>query len=132
MSSPFDSLIPATLSLVLACTAPVKAVPPGSLEGHLRIVSAKEVDLADGDASATAAEAYAEYPLIVMSGDGKKEIARVAVDGDGNYRTALPPGNYVLDVQDRIRRHVRANPKRFTIVSRQTARVDLKIDTGVR
>ena len=98
----------------------------------MRIVSAKEVDLADGDASATAAEAYAEYPLIVMSGDGKKEIARVAVDGDGNYRTALPPGNYVLDVQDRIRRHVRANPKRFTIVSRQTARVDLKIDTGVR
>ena len=124
--------MPACLSIVLACTAPVGAAPPGVLEGHLGIVLPREVDLADGDAPAITAEAYAEYPLIIWSGDGKKEIARVNVDADGNYRRPLQPGDYVLDVQDRVRRHLRANPKRFTIASNQTARVDMEIDTGVR
>ena len=47
------------------------------------------------------AENYAEYPLIILSRDGKKEIARVTADENGNYRVALPPGDYVLDVQGR-------------------------------
>ena len=46
--------------------------------------------------------------------------------------TALPPGDYVLDVQRRARGHVRAKPQRFTIVSNHTVRVDMDIDTGVR
>jgi len=106
--------------------------PPGFVEGHLKIISGKEVELADGNAPAITAENYAEYPLIILSHDGKKEIARVTADGNGNYRTALPPGDYVLDVQRRARGHVRAKPQRFTVVSDQTVRVDMDIDTGVR
>jgi hypothetical protein len=135
MSSLFKNLIPAWLSLVLACTASVNAAPPGFVEGHLKIVSPKEVELADGngpETTAESAEKYAEYPLIILSRDGKKEIARVTADGDGNYRTALPPGDYVLDVEGRARGHVRAKPRRFKVVSRQTTRVDMDIDTGVR
>jgi hypothetical protein len=132
MSSFFKNVIPAWLSLVLACTASVNAAPPGFVEGHLRIVSPKEVELADGSTPAITAEDYAEYPLIILSRDGKKEIARVTADGHGNYRTALPPGDYVLDVQGRARGHIRAKPRRFKVVSRQTARVDMDIDTGVR
>jgi hypothetical protein len=129
----FKSLVPACLSLVLACTAPVHtAPPPGILEGHLKIVSPREVDLAGGDAQANTTEVYAEYPLIVLAADGKKEIARITVDNQGNYRASLPPGDYILDVQDRAHRHVRAAPRPFTVVSRQTARVDMEIDTGVR
>ena len=45
------------------------------------------------------AENYADYPLIILSHDGEKEIARVTADENGNYRVALPPGDYVLDVQ---------------------------------
>ena len=132
MSSLFKNLIPAWLSLVLACTASVSTAPPGFVEGHLKIVSPKEVELADGNAPAITAEDYAEYPLIILSRDGRKEIARVTTDGNGNYRTALPPGDYVLDVQGRTRDHLRAKPRRFKVVSRRTARVDMDIDTGVR
>lgn len=132
MSSFFKNLIPAWLSLVLACTASVNAVPPGFVEGHVRIVSPKEVELADGNAPSITAEDYAEYPLIILSRDGKKEIVRVTADADANYRTALPPGDYVLDVQGRARGHVRSTPRRFKVVSRQTTRVDMDIDTGVR
>jgi hypothetical protein len=38
----------------------------------------------------------------------------------------------VLDVQDRRHRHFRAKPQPFTVVSNQTVRVDMNIDTGVR
>jgi hypothetical protein len=106
--------------------------PPGFVEGHLKIISGKEVELADGNAPAITAENYAQYPLIILSEGGKKEIARVTADRNGNYRAALPPGGYVLDVQGRARSHLRVKPKRFTIVSNQTVRVDTNIDTGVR
>jgi hypothetical protein len=36
------------------------------------------------------------------------------------------------DVQDRARKHVRAKPQRFTVVSKQTVHVDMDIDTGIR
>jgi hypothetical protein len=132
MTSVLKHLIFACAFLLLASSASVDAAPPGFVEGHLKIISPKEVELADGNAPAITAENYAEYPLIILSQDGKKEIARVTADGDGNYRTALPPGNYVLDVQGRARGHLRAKPQRFTVVSNQTVHVDMDIDTGVR
>ena len=132
MTPVLKHLIFACASLLLANSASVDAAPPGFVEGHLKVISPKEVELADGNAPAITAENYAEYPLIILSQDEKKEIARVTADRNGNYRLALPPGNYVLDVQGRVRGHLRAKPQRFTVVSNQTVYVDMDIDTGVR
>ena len=129
MSSFLKCLIAVCIFSVIAATA---TEPPGFVEGHLKIISARGVELADGNAPATTTENYAQYPLIILSQGGKKEIARVTADGNGNYRTALPPGDYVLDVKGRARGHVRAKPQRFTVVSNHTVRVDMDIDTGVR
>ena len=129
MSSLVKWLIAVCIFSGVAVTA---TEPPGFVEGHLKILSGKEVELADGNAPAIMTENYARYPLIILSQAEKKEIARVTADGNGNYRTALPPGDYVLDVQGRARGHVRAKPQRFTVVSNQTVRVDMNIDTGVR
>jgi hypothetical protein len=117
---------------VLIATASAVAAPNGFVEGHLKIISPREVDLADGSPPAIASENYAEYPLIILSPDSKKEITRVVADANGNYRVALPAGEYVMDVEKRAKGHVRAKPRRFTVVSNQTARVDMDIDTGVR
>ena len=128
--SPFlKYLIAVCIFSVVTSTA---AEPPGFVEGRLKIISGKEVELAEGNVPATAAENYAQFPLIVLAEGGKKEIVRLTTDGNGKYRTALPPGDYVLDVQGRARSHLRVKPKRFTIVSNQTVRVDMDIDTGVR
>jgi len=129
MSSFLKCLIAVCIFSVVAATA---TEPPGFVEGHLKIISGKEVELADGNAPVITAENYAQYPLIILSQGGKKEFARVTADGNGNYRTALPPGDYVLDVKGRVRGHVRAKPQQFTVVSNQTVRVDMNIDTGVR
>ena len=120
----------AFLMLVIG-VASSDGLPSGVMEGHLKIVSLKEVELADGNAHAVTAETYSEYPLIILNRE-KKEITRVTADMNGNYRVTLPPGNYVLDVQGRAPGHVRAKPQPFTVVSNRTLRVDMDIDTGIR
>jgi hypothetical protein len=111
----------------IACVASDNAGAPGFLEGHLKIRSANPVDIGDENAATVTAENYAEYPLLILSKSDKKEIARVIADENGNYRAALPPGDYVLEVQVRPRKHVRGKPQPFTVVSDQTVRVDMDI-----
>jgi hypothetical protein len=130
MASFLKYLLAACISLTLAGTESTNATPQGFLEGHLKIVSLKAVEPSDEmPRTVVAPETYSEYPLVILSQDGKKEIARVTADENGNYRVALPPGAYILDVQGRARIHVRAKPQRFTVVSNQTVRVDMDIDT---
>ena len=117
---------------IFSLVAGLATEAPGFVEGHLKIISPKDVELADGNPPAITAKNYAQYPLIILSEGGRKEITRVTADENGNYRTALPPGDYVLDVQGRARGHARAKPQRFTVVSNQTVRVDMDVDTGIR
>jgi hypothetical protein len=124
------NLIVGCIFLVLAGSATSSdALPSGVMEGHLKILSPKPIELGDENAATVTAEDYAEYPLLILSRGEKKEIARITADTNGNYRVALPPGDYVLDVQGRARKHVRWKPQPFTVVSNQTVRVDMAIDT---
>jgi hypothetical protein len=104
----------------------------GFLEGHLKVISLKEVELAGGNPPKYTAENYGEYSLIVLNKDGQKEVVRMTPDQEGNYRVSLPPGDYILDIQGRRPGGVRAKPQPFTVVSGQTVRVDMNIDTGIR
>jgi hypothetical protein len=124
------NLIVGCIFLVFAGSASSSdTLPSGVMEGHLKILSPKPVELGDENAATVTAEDYAEYPLLILSRGEKKEIARVTADTNGNYRVVLPPGDYVLDVQGRARKHVRWKPQPFTVVSNQTVRVDMDIDT---
>jgi len=125
--------------LCSAFTAPglINAAPQGFLEGQLKIISGRPVALDDETASkpidgkpGAAGGDYANYPLVVLSQGEKKQVARITADAQGHYRAALPPGDYILDAEGRVRRrlHVRAQP--FTIVANETVHVDMTIDTG--
>jgi hypothetical protein len=118
--------------IAAGCTASDRTVPQGFVEGHLHIYSGKPVELADENLPPVTTETYAEYPLVILTRDKKKEIAQVTAGGDGHYRVGLPPGAYVLDVQNRVRKHVRAIPQMFTVVANQTVWVDMDMDTGIR
>src|SRR4029450_1173425 len=131
MSSVLNILIVAT-SLVVAGIAPSDAEQTGFIEGHLTIISPRVVDPSDEMPRQTVtAETYAEYPLIILSQDGT-EIARFTADENGNYRVALLPGAYILDVQDRAAKRVRARPQPFWVVSNQTVQVDMNVIIGFR
>ena len=126
-------LIAGCTLLVLVGTESINAAPQGFLEGHLKIISPREVEPSDEMPRQTVtAETYAQYPLIILSAGAQKEIARVTADENGNYRVALSPGDYILDVQGRTRGHLRAKAQPFTVTSNQTVRVDMNIDTGIR
>jgi hypothetical protein len=131
MSSFVSNAICVCLFVALAVGS-ANAQSPGFLEGHLKIIASREVELADATPSENAADNYAGYPLIILSRDKQTEVAHVTADEHGNYRMALPPGDYVLDVQNRRRLHIRATPQPFTIAAGQTVSVDVAIDTGVR
>ena len=123
MSSFLKYLIPVCISVVAGMATEL----PGFVEGHLKIISPREVEVANGTPASITAESYAEYPLIILSKDGKNEVARITADENGKYRVVLPPGDYVLKVQEPTRTRVRCKPQQFTIVSNQTVRVDMDI-----
>jgi hypothetical protein len=127
-------VIVACLFLALVGTASVDAGPNGYVEGRLKIVSGRPVQLDDEsptpESPTIAAGNYADYPLIVLTQRERKEVTRIIADKGGNYRVELAPGDYILDVEGRVTRrlHVRAQP--FTIVPEKTVHADMTIDTG--
>jgi len=135
MASIAKSMAVACIFLMLASTASIKAAPQGFIEGHLKIVVIRPVEPDNVPQPTVAPETYAEYPLIILSQDGKREIARLTADKSGNYRVALPPGAYTLALQERsgeerAAERIHANPQPFTVVSDQTVRVDMTIFLG--
>jgi len=135
MASIPKSMAVACIFLMLASTGFIKAAPQGFIEGHLKIVVIRPVEPDNMPQPTVAPETYAEYPLIILSQDGKREIARLTADKSGNYRVALPPGAYTLALQERsgeerAAERIHANPQPFTVVSDQTVRVDMTIFIG--
>ena len=125
----------ACIFLMLASTASIKAAPQGFIEGHLKIVVIRPVEPDNMPQPTVASETYAEYPPIILSQDGKREIARLTADKSGNYRVALPPGAYTLALQERsgeerAAERIHANPQPFTVVSDQTVRIDMTVFIG--
>jgi hypothetical protein len=118
--------------VLLAATSWMTAAPTGVLQGHLDIISSQGVELADGTPSKATAENYVDYPLAILSRDKQTEVAHVTADEKGNYRIALPAGDYILDLRKPRRGHVRTTPQSFTIVADQTVHLDMTIDAGVR
>jgi hypothetical protein len=122
-------LIAACIFLVLVGIASINAAPQGFLEGQLKILSGRPVELADENTATVAAESYAEYPLIILTRAERKQIARITADRNGNYRAALPPGAYILDVEGRVPKRLRVGPQPFTVVANETVHVDMTILT---
>jgi hypothetical protein len=117
--------------LAFFATAQVEAAPQGFIEGHVRIVFRTAAASDDMVEREVVPESYAAYPLVILTKEGRKEVARLTADAKGNYRAALPPGDYVLDVPDQVAKHILATSQPFTVVSDQTVRVDIKVFSGV-
>jgi hypothetical protein len=120
----------AVFSIFLFCGAAMKAGPQGSVAGHLTIISPKPVDPSDNMPRPKAPGDYAKYPLVILTQDGKKEVARITANENGDYRAELAAGAYILDIERREPTRIRAQPQTFAIVSDETVQVNLKIFVG--
>jgi len=119
----------------LLCISSVKAASEGYLEGHLKIIFSKAVESDDTPRAEIAPQSYAEYPLVILTQQGRREIKHLTTDAEGDYRVALPPGDYILEVQaldgeERTATHTHTTPQPFTIAPNQTVHVDMTVFAG--
>jgi hypothetical protein len=103
----------------------------GVLEGQISILQSRGTELADDASPQPKKNPCADCPVVVMSKDGKNEIAQVAVDAEGRFRVNLPAGDYVLDLKGHGPRRMRSTARPFSVVAGQTVRVDLDVTLAV-
>lgn len=114
----------------LACSAGERQT--GTLEGHVSIGPLVPV-VRQGEAEPTPRpEVYAGRQIVVFSSDGRREIARVDIDGQGNYQVKLPAGQYLVDINHAGIDSAAGMPAEVEIFPGQTTRLDVDIDTGIR
>jgi hypothetical protein len=126
-------LLLAVCVALLAMTAGTAhgSLPTGWVEGHLSLTFLKGVDIGDDTRRPTVAPGmYAEYPLLVLTANRREQVARLTADDSGQYRTALAPGNYILDVENRLRNRLAVKTQPFTVTANETVHVDITVMIG--
>ena len=122
-------VLAAVALLAWGCSWGPKAT--GILEGHVSIGPLVPVVRVGEPEPTPAPEVYAGRQIVVFSGSGR-EIARVQIDGQGNYRLALPAGSYRVDINHAGIDSAAGLPAEVEILAGQTTQLDVDIDTGIR
>lgn len=104
----------------------------GILEGQVSIGPLTPV-IREGQTEPTPApEVYAAREIVVYQKNGKTEVARLEIGPDGIYRTELPVGVYVVDINHAGIDMAKGLPQEIAITAGEVARLDIEIDTGIR
>jgi hypothetical protein len=123
-------LLVALMLFVTSCV-PVPG-ETGVLQGHVTIGPLVPVVQEGVPEPTPAPEVYASRQIVIYASDGQTEIARVQIDGQGNYRVELAVGTYVVDINHAGIDMAKELPKTVELVASQTTRLDVEIDTGIR
>jgi len=75
---------------------------------------------------------YTNYEIIVYGEDAKSLAKKVMTDDNGNYKTELVPGNYVIYVPVFQFGAIEEIPNQITIESSKSFQFDISIDSGIR
>jgi hypothetical protein len=104
----------------------------GTIEGHVTISPLVPVQR-EGELEPTPApEVFAARQVVVFERDGKKEIVRIKIDSNGDYRAELPVGSYVVDINHVGIDTAAGLPEEVEITYQGVTRLDIDIDTGIR
>jgi len=77
-------------------------------------------------------EIYAARKVVVLSLNGRREIARASINADGTYEVVLAVGRYLIDIAGSAIDRGIDLPQEIEIFSNQITRLDIDIDTGIR
>ena len=115
--------------LWVACARPSQEV--GIIEGHVTIGPLVPVVQEGVPEPTPAPEVYAARQIVVVREHDGKEVARLEIDAEGNYRGEFPVGSYVVDINHVGIDSASGFPKVVEIFANQVTRADVDIDTGI-
>jgi hypothetical protein len=121
------------LGIIFAAGCSSSAQASGTLAGHVDIGPLQPVERVGEPEPTPSPAVYAAWQIVVLSEDGKREIARAIIDSGGDYQVLLSVGTY----------KVTAKPTRggglggqqihiVEILKGSTTHLDVEIDTGIR
>jgi hypothetical protein len=120
------------VALLPLCACSLDPTQTGILEGHVTIGPLVPV-VREGEAEPTPSpEVYAARQIVIFREDGKTEVARLAIDSNGDYRTSLPVGTYWVDINHTGVDSAAGLPSQVVIVHQEVTHLDIDIDTGIR
>ncbi len=103
--------------------------PNSYLAGHISIGPFCPVEQV-GHPCPVPPEAYTSREVVVYKNDQLTVQTRVHLDAQGNYKIALAPGNYFVQI---VPAGIGAGEKKpASIVPNETTTIDFDIDTGIR
>lgn len=110
-------------------TTPTDRIAAGYVAGHVTIGPFCPVERIDQPCKAPP-EAYTSREAVVYESNGTTVQERVHLDTGGNYKIALAPGNYFIQI---VPAGIGAGEKKpATVKSFETTTVNFDIDTGIR
>ena len=124
-------LLATAMTLAFGASVCTSSPAAGVLEGQLKILPQRGVNLADDVSPKDEKAPCEECPLVILSKDGRSEIAQVTTDKEGRFRVGLPTGDYILELKGSGRIRLRGAPKAFTIIAEQTVHVEMDVETSV-
>jgi hypothetical protein len=123
-------LLTCLVVLATACTS--ERQKTGALTGHVTIGPLQPVQREGEPEPTPAPEVYAAWQIVVYTLDMRKEVARAAIDDEGNYAIELRPGTYTVMAQQATGRGLPQGTYAVGITAGQTTQQDIDIDTGIR
>jgi len=122
------------IALFVMMTGACSQVAPktGWLEGQVTIGPLIPV-VREGESPPTPApEVFESREIIVFKPNGTSEVMRVPLDDVGKFRSELPVGAYVVDINHIGIDFAKGYPKEVEIREGEITRLEVDIDTGIR
>ena len=105
----------------------------GLLTGHVEIGPLTPVSRVGVPDPTPSPAMYAAWKIVILSQDGKKELARVDIGPTGDYQVRLSVGTYLVTAKPVNGAGIGgAQVQAVNIGQGQVTRKDISIDTGIR
>ena len=121
-----------TLAVSSLAACALRPQAHGFFEGHVTIGSLLPVQREGEPIPTPSMDVYAAREIVVFEEDGRTEVTRLKIDSYGNFRSSLPVGTYVVDINHIGIDMAKGYPRTIEIEHQQVTYLDVDIDTGIR
>jgi hypothetical protein len=120
-----------TILFVMGCSSGSQA--SGTLTGHVDIGPLQPVERVGVPQPTPSPAMYAAWRIVVLSQDGKREIARGEIDSSGHYQIKLLDGKYMVTAKPVNGAGLGGQQVvPVQIIKGEATQLDISIDTGIR